>query len=132
MWSRQLFTNPAIEGKTTTTVPDLATELPTTGNGGISADGKTYTIKIRAGRQVGHHPGPSGHRRRRGPWRHAHVQPGPALRWHPDYKDLIVGYTTFCDGFAKAGTTAAAMGAYMDKTALPGVVAKDDSTVTSR
>ncbi|MGH3333749.1 MAG: hypothetical protein ACRDPJ_20835, partial [Nocardioidaceae bacterium] len=42
MWSRQLFTYPAIEGKTTTSAPDLATETPTTENGGISQDGKTY------------------------------------------------------------------------------------------
>jgi peptide/nickel transport system substrate-binding protein len=30
-------------------VPQLASELPTTKNGGISADGKTYTFKIRSG-----------------------------------------------------------------------------------
>ena len=37
------------EGKTNTVVPDLAEEVPTTDNGGISADGKTYTIKLRSG-----------------------------------------------------------------------------------
>src|SRR5471030_1417246 len=56
MWSRQLFTNPAISGKVTTTVPDLATELPTTANGGISADNKTYTIKIKQGAKWGTTP----------------------------------------------------------------------------
>ena len=50
MWSRQLFTYPADPGgKNTTPVADLATEIPTAANGGISADGKTYTIKIRPG-----------------------------------------------------------------------------------
>src|SRR4029453_11026726 len=49
MWSRQLFTYPAEDGKTTSAVPDLATDIPTTANGGISADGKTYTIKLRSG-----------------------------------------------------------------------------------
>lgn len=130
MWSRQLFTNPAIPGKVTTTVPDLATELPTTGNGGISADGKTYTIKIRQGakwdttpaRQVTAADAVRGVKRTCNP-----VQPFGGI---PDFKDLIVGYSAFCDGFAKAGQTAAAIGAYMDKTDLPGVVAKDDSTVT--
>jgi oligopeptide transport system substrate-binding protein len=29
--------------------PAMATELPTTSNGGISADGKTYTIKLKSG-----------------------------------------------------------------------------------
>src|SRR5690348_5232020 len=49
MWSRQLFTFPAQPGKTTTAVPDIATEIPTTANGGVSKDGKTYTIHIRPG-----------------------------------------------------------------------------------
>jgi peptide/nickel transport system substrate-binding protein len=35
--------------KPTEFVPQLATEVPTTQNGGISADGKTYTFKIRKG-----------------------------------------------------------------------------------
>ena len=129
MWSRQLFTNPAIEGKTTTTVPDLATELPTTGNGGLSADGKTYTIKIRQGakwdttpaRQVTAADEVRGVKRTCNP-----VQPFGGT---PDFRDLIVGYKAFCDGFAKVGQTAAAISAYMDKTDLPGVVAKDDATV---
>ena len=129
MWSRQLFTNPAIAGKVTTTVPDLATELPTTGNGGVSADGKTYTIKIKQGakwdttpaRQITAADVARGVQRTCNP-----VQPFGGT---PDYKDLLVGYSAFCDGFAKAGTTAAAMGAYMDKTPISGVVAKDDSTV---
>ncbi|HEY3431782.1 MAG TPA: ABC transporter substrate-binding protein, partial [Rhodocyclaceae bacterium] len=34
---------------TTDLVPWLATEIPTTANGGISADGKTYKFKIRTG-----------------------------------------------------------------------------------
>jgi peptide/nickel transport system substrate-binding protein len=130
MWSRQLFTNPAVEGKVTTTVPDLATELPTAGNGGISADGKTYTFKIRQGakwnttpaRQVTAADEVRGVKRTCNP-----VQPFSGL---PDYNDLIVGFEEFCAGFGKAGTTAAAMGSYMEKTDLPGVVATNDSTVT--
>lgn len=130
MWSRQLFANPAVTGKTTTTVPDLATEMPTTGNGGISADGKTYTIKIRQGakwdttpaRQVTAADVVRGVKRTCNP-----VQPFGGI---PDYNDLIVGFKEFCADFAKAGTTAAAMGAFMEKTDLPGVVATDASTVT--
>ena len=49
LWSRQLVTFPAIPGKTTTDAPDLATQLPTTANGGISADGLTYKFTIRKG-----------------------------------------------------------------------------------
>jgi peptide/nickel transport system substrate-binding protein len=128
-WSRQLFTNPAITGKVTTTVPDLATELPTTANGGISADGKTYTIHIRQGakwdttpaRQITAADVVRGTQRTCNP-----VQPFGGI---PDFKDLIVGYASFCDAFAKVGQTAPAIAAYMNKTPLTGVVAKDDSTV---
>jgi len=130
MWSRQLFTNPAVAGKTMTTVPDLATVLPTVSNGGISADGKTYTIHIRQGakwdtspaRQVTAADEVRGVQRTCNP-----VQPFGGI---PDFNDLIVGYTAFCNGFANVGHTAAAMAAYMDKTALPGVVATNPSTIT--
>ena len=44
----------------------------------------------------------------------------------PDFADLIVGYQAFCDGFAKVAQTPAAIADYIDKTPLPGVVAKDD------
>jgi peptide/nickel transport system substrate-binding protein len=130
MWTRQLFTNPAITGKTTTVVPDLATVLPTTGNGGISADAKTYTIKLRQGakwdttpaRQITAADAVRGVMRTCNP-----VQPFGGI---PDFHDLIVGYSTFCSGFAKVAHTPAALAAYMNATPLPGVVATDASTVT--
>jgi peptide/nickel transport system substrate-binding protein len=128
MWSRQLFTYPAVEGQTTKPVPDLAQSMPTQGSG-ISADGKTYTIKIRSGakwntsppRQVTAADMVRGVKRTCNP-----VQPFGGL---PDYETLLVGFQSFCDGFAKVGHTPAALAAYMDKTPLPGVVAKDDLTV---
>jgi peptide/nickel transport system substrate-binding protein len=49
LWSRQLVTYPAIAGKATTVVPDLATQLPTVANGGVSKDGLTYKFTIRTG-----------------------------------------------------------------------------------
>jgi peptide/nickel transport system substrate-binding protein len=130
MFSRQLFTNPAITGQVTNPVPDLATEMPTAGNGGISADGKTYTIKIRQGakwdtspaRQITAADEVRGVMRTCNP-----IQPFGGI---PDFNDLIVGYSTFCSGFAKVAHTPAAIAAYMDKTPLPGVVATDASTVT--
>ena len=54
------------------------------------------------------------------------VQPFGGL---PDYADLIVGFQSFCDGFAKVAKTAAAMAAYIDKTPVAGLQAKDDQTV---
>lgn len=129
MWSRQLFTYPAEEGKTTTPVADLATEIPTTLNGGISADGKTYTIHIRPGakwntspaRQVTAADLVRGVKRTANP-----VQPFGGI---PDFASLIVGYQQFENGFAKVSRTPAAIAAYVDSTPLPGVVAKDNTTV---
>ena len=128
LWSRQLFTYPAIEGQATKAAPDLATALPTDGNG-ISADGKTYTISIRQGakwdttpaRQVTAQDLVRGVKRTCNP-----VQPFGGL---PDYADLIVGFQSFCDGFAKVAKTPAALAAYIDKTPVTGITAKDDQTV---
>jgi len=130
MWSRTLFANPAIAGENFSTVPDMATEIPTAANGGISADGLTWTIKIRPGIKWNTSPARAvtAADMVRGVMRTCNpVQPFGGL---PDYQQLIVGFNTFCEGFAKAGNTPAAMSAYMTKTALPGVVATNDSTVT--
>lgn len=130
MFSRTLFANPAINGKNFSTVPDMATEIPSASNGGISANGLTYTIKIRPGIKWNTAPARAvtAADMVRGVMRTCNpAQPFGGL---PDYQDLIVGFKTFCDGFAKVGTTAPAIAAYMNKTALPGVVATDDSTVT--
>jgi peptide/nickel transport system substrate-binding protein len=57
-YARQLLTYPTVPGNTltspgwiknTTPVPDIATEVPTTSNGGISKDGKTYTFHLKQG-----------------------------------------------------------------------------------
>jgi peptide/nickel transport system substrate-binding protein len=130
MFSRTLFANPAIDGKNFSTVPDMATEIPSASNGGISADGLTYTIKIRPGIKWNTSPARAvtAADMVRGVMRTCNpAQPFGGL---PDYQDLIVGFKPFCDGFAKVAPTAPAIAAYMNKTALPGVVATDDSTVT--
>lgn len=48
-WSRPLVTYPASTDakKATSIVADVAAQVPSTSNGGISADGKTYTFKLR-------------------------------------------------------------------------------------
>ena len=130
MWSRQLFTYPADpNGKNTAPVADLATGIPTQANGGISADGKTYTIKIRPGAKWNTSPARPvtaadmvlGVKRTANP-----QQPFGGI---PDFATLIVGYKAFADGFAKAPKTVAGIKEYIDKTPLPGVEAKDASTV---
>jgi peptide/nickel transport system substrate-binding protein len=130
MWSRQLFTYPAEPGgKNTSPVADLATTIPTAANGGISADGKTYTIHIRPGAQWNTSPARQvtaadmvvGVKRTANP-----VQPFGGI---PDFANLIVGYKAFADGFTKVAKTPAAIADYINKTPLPGVVAKDQTTV---
>ncbi|MBO0770913.1 MAG: ABC transporter substrate-binding protein, partial [Actinobacteria bacterium] len=51
LFTRQLFSyrNVANWNQQTQPVPDVATEVPTTANGGITDGGKTYTIHIRSG-----------------------------------------------------------------------------------
>ena len=127
-WSRQLFTYPAVNGQTTTPVPDLAEKLPTQGDG-ISADGKTFTVKLRSGVMWDTSPARAitaadvvrGVKRTCNP-----AQPFGGL---PDYESLVQGMQAFCDGFAKVAPTPPAMAAYMDKTDLSGVVAKDAQTI---
>ena len=57
-YARQLLTYPTAPGKTltsagwtknTTPVPDIATAVPTTANGGITSGGKTYTFHLKQG-----------------------------------------------------------------------------------
>ncbi len=129
MWSRQLFTYPAQASKATTAAPDLATKIPTEGNGGISADGRTYTITLRDDarwntsphRQVTAQDAVRGLKRTCNP-----IQPFGGT---PDFADLIVGYPTFCAGFAKVAQNAKAIAAYVNSHEISGVQAKNPTTL---
>ena len=126
---RQLFANPADPATKSSAQPDLAEQIPTAQNGGISADGKTYTVTIKQGaqwnstppRQVTAADEVTGVKRSCNP-----AQPWGGL---PDYQNLIAGYVQFCDGFSKVGQDAAAIKRYIQDTPLAGVTAKDDHTV---
>ncbi len=129
LWSRTLFANPAIEGKTDTTVPDLATEMPTTSNGGLSKDGLTYTIKLRSG--VKWNTKPARAVTAADAVRGLKRTCNPVLPFggSPDFATLFVGFKAFCDDFAKAGKSPKALGDYMESHDIPGYQAKDDSTL---
>jgi peptide/nickel transport system substrate-binding protein len=128
LWSRQLFTYPAVEGKSTTAVPDLAESMPTPGNG-VSSDGKTYTITLRSGAKWDTSPARAvtaadfvrGIKRTCNP-----AQPFGGL---PDYESLIAGFSAFCDGFAKVAPTAKAIAEYVNSHDVSGLTAKDDRTL---
>jgi peptide/nickel transport system substrate-binding protein len=121
---------PAVAGQVTTPVPDVATEIPTTRNGGISTDGKTYTIKLRDGvkwngtpeRPVVAQDFVRGLQRTCNP-----VQPFGGI---PDFATLIKGYQGFCSGFSKVAQKPAAMAATSIVTTSRGR-ATDDHTWSS-
>lgn len=130
-YARQLFSYPASTDTTTanTPVPDLATEMPTTANGGISADGKTYTIHLRTGvnwdtspaRPVTAQDAVLGLKRLCNP-----VSPVGAPGY---YENTIAGMKAYCDGFAKVAGTAPAMAAYIDGHQISGIKATDAQTL---
>ena len=117
LWSRSLYTYPAVQGQTTNEVPDLATANPTITNGG-----KTYSVTIRQGamwnttpnRQVTAADAVLGLKRT--------CNPAQPFGGQPDFSTLIVGYADFCSGFAKVSATdASAMKAYIDANNFSGV-----------
>ncbi|MGH9076685.1 MAG: ABC transporter substrate-binding protein, partial [Acidimicrobiales bacterium] len=129
MWSRNLYTYPAIQGRTTTNVPDLATAYPAVTNGG-----RTYSVTIRTGamwntsppRQVTAADAVLGLKRACNP-----VQPFGGL---PDFSTLIAGYASFCAGFAKVPHTVAAIKTYVDSNQIQGATVdpSNPSTIVYR
>jgi peptide/nickel transport system substrate-binding protein len=116
MWSRQLYSYPAVPGKTAVAVPDLATAAPKVTNGG-----KTYSVTIKNGvmwdttpvRQITAADEVRGVERECNP-----AQPFGGL---PDFETLIVGMTSFCTAFEKVSPTVAAMKAFLKSHHLAGV-----------
>jgi peptide/nickel transport system substrate-binding protein len=125
MWSRSLYTYPAVQNKTTTPVPDLATAMPALSNGD-----KTYSITIRKGamwnstppRQVTAADVVRGIKRT--------CNPAEPFGGEPDFSSLIAGYSAFCDGFGKVAPQAPAMKAYMDATQISGVTVSPTDPLT--
>jgi peptide/nickel transport system substrate-binding protein len=116
MWSRQLYTYPAIDGQTTTAVPDLATGEPVVTNGGT-----TYSVTIRSGvmwnttppRPVTGADFVLGVKRS--------CNPVQSFGGQPDFSALIAGYATFCTAFQKVPGTVAAIKQYIDSNQISGI-----------
>ncbi|MDQ1695264.1 MAG: peptide/nickel transport system substrate-binding protein, partial [Frankiaceae bacterium] len=114
--SRQLYTYPAVVGKTTEIVPDLATAMPE-----VSADGLTYKVTIKDGVNWNTSPARAvtaadvvrGVKTACNPF-----QPFGGL---PNFDFLIEGMTDFCTGFGKEKPTASAIAKYTENTDLSGV-----------
>ncbi|MQA93094.1 MAG: ABC transporter substrate-binding protein [Streptosporangiales bacterium] len=139
-WTRQLFTYPAStdRNKAIQPTPDIATELPTRQNGGISADGKTYTIKLRDGvmwgtqqpREIVAEDFVRTFKRMANP-----VQPVGAPGY---FASTLEGWQEYFDRYVKAfdeknanakEPTAKNLAAFQNDNDIEGVQAKDDKTL---
>ncbi|HVA73632.1 MAG TPA: ABC transporter substrate-binding protein [Acidimicrobiales bacterium] len=124
-WSRQLYNYPAIEGKTTTAVPDLATAMPHITDGGLK-----YAVTIRTGamwnttpaRQVKAADVVLGVKRSCNP-----VQP---FGGQPDFSDILSGYSDFCNAFANVAQTTTAIKQYIDTHNISGVSVDPSNPLT--
>jgi peptide/nickel transport system substrate-binding protein len=117
MWSRNLYTYPATECKTTTVEPDLATALPA-----ITNNGMTYTVTLRSGVMWNTNPPRevTGADVVRGIKRQCN--PAQPFGGTPDYSNYIKGFNDFCTAFGKVSATdAGAMKSFMDTNNIAGV-----------
>lgn len=113
-----------------TLAPDLALEIPTVENGGLSEDGLTYTIDLREGVEFDAPGGPReivaqdvvrGLKRVCNP-----VEPSAVASY---FTATIAGLEEYCDGFAEVEPTVEAIRAYIEDNEISGVQATDDLTV---
>src|SRR4029450_1116127 len=127
---RQLFSYPASTdiAKANTPVADVATEVPTQANGGISADGRTWTIHLRSG--VRWHTTPAREvtakdfvRGLKGLCKRVSPVGAPGY-----YENTIAGRSGDWGGFAKVGQDAASIKGYIDGHNVAGLRAADDKT----
>lgn len=139
--SRQLFAYPASAdlsdpAASFTPAPDLAAELPTEENGGISTDRTTYTIRLRDGvrwnstppREVTSHDVIRGLKRLPNP-----VSGAGALHY---FTSTIIGFREYCDAYRAAfegrEPTPAAMAEFQRSHDIEGLSAVDDKTLVFR
>ena len=132
MFTRQLFSygDPTGGAAPPPVVPDIATTVPTTSNGGITDGGKTITIHLRQGVK----------------WNSSPPRQVTAADFVREFKMLcnpsspvgapgyftatIEGMASYCTGFAKAPGTVSGIASYVNSHSLPGVVATAPLTLT--
>jgi ABC-type transport system substrate-binding protein len=133
-WARRLFSYKASNNQAegSQVVPDIAAEMPTAANGGLSADGKTYTIKMRQGVQWNTQPvrEVTAEDVVRGIKRLCNPNPNGTSGGIGYYTSTIVGMKAYCDGYAKVNKDdAKAMADYQNGHDVAGMKAVDDHTV---
>jgi ABC-type transport system substrate-binding protein len=131
-FTRQLFSYPATTDKNTALqpAPDVATELPTTANGGISADGKTVTVHLRSGVRWNTTPARAvtaedfvrGFKRLCNPTQNSVGAPGY-------FEDTIAGMREYCAAFASVPQTVAVFKDFINTHEISGITAVDATTL---
>ena len=111
-------------------VPDLALEIPTRDNGGISEDGLVYTVELQEDVEFDAPDGPRetvaedvvrAVKRICNP-----VSPSNALSY---FTDTIVGLAAYCEGFAEVDPNIEPIREYIEGNDIEGVRAVDEHTV---
>lgn len=132
LFTRQLFTYPPPTDSPAppAVVPDMATEIPTAANGGLTDGGKTITVHLRQG--VDWNTSPPRQVTAEDFVREFKMLCNPASPvGAPGYfTNTIVGMNAYCNGFAKVSPSASAIDAYVAGHDLPGVVASGPLTLT--
>lgn len=137
-FARQLFSYPASANwhLANVAVPDVAREIPTRFNGGVSADGLTYTIRLRDGvmwdtvppRPVTASDFVRGFKRLANP-----IATAGGISY---YTSTILGMAEYAESYAeafKSGTfTAADLAEFQRTHSIAGIVAKDAQTLVIR
>lgn len=130
-WARQLLTYPASQDFATATrlSPDLALDVPTRENGGLSPDGLSYTFHLR--RRIRWNSRPprdivAGDIVRAFLLFCNPVSPVGAADY---YTRTIVGMARYCEQFAGVEPTVAAIQTFITQHRIDGIEAPDDHTV---
>lgn len=134
LFARQLFGYPSTtDASALTPVPDVAAELPTEANGGVSRDGRRYTVRLRDDvywdteppRPVTAHDFVRGLKRMANP-----VAGAGAITY---YTSTIAGMADFVAGYRAAfvgvRATATDLAAYQNTHEISGLHATDDRTL---
>jgi peptide/nickel transport system substrate-binding protein len=134
VYARTLFGSKASNNAADTTVPqaDVAAARPTRENGGISADGRTYTVGLRRGvswnteppREVTAPDFVRGLKRLCNP-----AAPSGARAY---FTATISGMASYCAAFARVSPSARAMARFQADHEISGVQAKDARTLVFR
>lgn len=130
-FTRQLVTYPSTDNgeRAGEIVADMAAEVPTRDNGGISDDGLTYTFTIKKGvrwntepaRQVTARDMERGIERLCNP-----AKPSGAISY---YTSTIEGMKEFCAGFKDVESTADAIAGYVRNNSVSGIEVRDERTI---